>query len=471
MPSPVRDLFDGAAHLIDPADDDVARFETPARGAPGRASLVVQPGTLDQLREVVRRAVAAGVRLLPQGANTGLVGGSVPPPDEPCVVLSLDRLDGPPAIDPVGATATVWAGTRLSALNAAAAPHGLHLPVDLAADPSLGGMVATNTGGSRVLRYGPMRHHVLGVEVVAADADASVFGRLAAVRKDSRGIDPVQLAVGSGGTLGVVSRVTVALAPLPAAVDTWWLALPDPGRAVELLRLLDARRPGTLSAFELVSRAALVHTLAAPGAPPDPFAGRRPAAAALVEWSGAPAALAGVEDDVAAAAAAGTIDDGRQVPAGAAWQLRHRVTESLRRAGTVLGHDVSAPLGALMAVRDEVAAALPDTAPGAELCEFGHVGDGGLHLNVLFPDALGVPTPDRVAAVRRIVDAAVARHDGSYSAEHGLGPVNADRWLADTPAVEQAAVAALKSVVDPAGVLGHPGHPYNRLAARAAGQK
>src|SRR5690606_16192858 len=139
--------------VLRPGTDDLTGFETPARGAPGRATLVVQPASLDEVREVVRRTAAAGVRLLPQGANTGLVVASVPPIDEPCAVLSLDRLAGPPEIDPVGATAVVAAGTRLSTLNAAAAEHGLHLPVDLAADPSLGGMVATNTGGSRVLRY------------------------------------------------------------------------------------------------------------------------------------------------------------------------------------------------------------------------------------------------------------------------------------------------------------------------------
>ena len=159
----------------------------------GRAALVVAPADIDEVRAVVRVASAEGVRLLAQGANSGLVGASVPPADPPTVVLSTERLRSAPVIDIDGTTATVAAGTRLSELNEAAAIHGLHLPIDLGADPAIGGMIATNTGGSRVLRYGPMRRYVLAAEVVAADDDASVFGSLAALRKDSRGLDATQL--------------------------------------------------------------------------------------------------------------------------------------------------------------------------------------------------------------------------------------------------------------------------------------
>lgn len=455
------ELFAGCGRVLVPGVDDTARFEEPARGRPGRALLVVQPGSVDQLRELVRRAIAGRLRLVPQGANTGLVGASVPPADRPAVVVSLDRLAAAPRIDPVAATAVVDAGTRLSALNAAAAPFGLQLPVDLAADPSLGGMVSTNTGGSRVLRYGPMRHQLLAVEVVAADPGASVYGRVDGVRKDSRGVDPAQFVVGAGGTLGVVTRATVALSPLPDARETWWLALAEPAAAVALLRFLSARRPVALSAFEFVSPAALACTLAHPGAPPDPFARTSPAGAVLAEWSGRAADVAGLGDDLAAAAEAGLLADAVVVPPTTGWALRHLVPEALRRAGTVVGHDVSAPLGAVFDVRSEVLAAVGELAPHGELCEFGHVGDGGLHLSVLFRDR--PPGDEQVARLRIAIDDIVARHGGSYSAEHGLGPVNAERWLATTPAVEQSLVRALKSVVDPHGLLGHPDHPYNRL--------
>ena len=316
------------------------------------------------MREVVRRAVVDGIRLIPQGANTGLVGASVPPADDPAVVLSLERLAGVPVIDVANATAVVEAGTRLSALNAAAAPHGLHLPVDLGADPAIGGMIGTNTGGSRVLRYGPMRSQVLGVELVTADDDASILGHLTGLRKDSRGLDAVHLAVGSGGTLGVVTRAVIALTPLPRTVETWWLALADAGAAVDVLGLLDARRPGTLSAFELVSKNALARTLSADGAPANPFGGDRPAAAVLAEWSfGDTVSPEAVAADVEAAFDAGLVTDGRQVDPAAAWGLRHRVSESLRIHGVVLGHDVSTPRSALLAVRDAAADAVAELAP------------------------------------------------------------------------------------------------------------
>lgn len=481
------DCLRGAARVLEPGRDDVTRFEQPARGPVGRAAMVVQPADLDQVREVVRRAVANRIRLLPQGANTGLVGASVPPTDGPGVVLSTDRLNPDPRIDTVSRTALVGAGARLSAVNDAAGRHGLHLPVDLAADPAIGGMIATNTGGNRMVRYGPMRRYVLGVEVVAADAEASVYGRLTGVRKDSRGVDAVAMAVGSGGALGVITAAVLALVPVPERIETWWLAVDDPDRVVELFAHLDSGQPGTISGFEFVARAAMERALDAPGARANPFGATVPAAAVLAEWSFAaatgPAAAAATVDaqtgtagtdptDAAASIAAqlqaaadlGLLSDGRQVDPTAAWALRHGVSDSLRRLGVVLGHDVAAPLGAVMVMRAAAITAVGRVDPDAVVCDFGHVGDGGLHLNVLFPAAVGAPSADRVAAIRLAIDAVVADHGGSYSAEHGLGPVNAERWLADTPPVEQHMIAALKSVVDPAAILGHPGHPYNRIA-------
>jgi len=392
----------------------------------------------------------------------------VPPADDPIVVLSCDHLAAPQDIDPVGRTALVGAGTRLSTLNEAAATYGLQLPVDLAADPAIAGMIATNTGGNRMLRYGPMRRYVLGVEVVAADQSASVYGRLSAVYKDSRGVDAVQLAVGSGGTLGVMTRAVVALVALPRSTETWWLALADPTKAIELLALLDSRRPGTISAFEFVARSAMERTLTAPGTPSNPFGSATPVASIPAEWSlagdhGPDDDAAGVADDIDAAFASGLIADGRRVDSASAWALRHGVSDSLRMHGVVLGHDVSAPLAALMPMRAQAIDAIAAIAPDAIVCDFGHVGDGGLHLNVLFPTEGGPPTPEQAAGIRAAVDDVVAECGGSYSAEHGLGPLNAARWLADTPPIERRMVAALKSVVDPKGLLGHPGHPYNLL--------
>jgi FAD/FMN-containing dehydrogenase len=455
--------FAGVTTVLVPGVDDLARFELPARGDRGAAALVVAPAGVDEVRAIVRLAVAHGVGLLPQGANTGLVGASVAPVDPPTVVLSTERLRSNVGIDADEATATVSAGTQLSELNEAAAAHGLQLPVDLGADPAIGGMIATNTGGSRVLRYGPMRRFVAAAQVVTADDEASILGSLRALRKDSRGVDATQLAVGSGGALGVITGAVVDLVALPRSTQTWWLAVDHASRVLELLALLDDRRRGAISAFELVSRAALERTLDADGAPPNPFGGEVPQAAVLAEWSLDGDDVTGVEDDVDAAFSAGLVTDGRLVDAAAAWGLRHRISESLGRLGVVLGHDVSVPRASLMGVRQRAIEALAEIAPGAVMCDFGHAGDGGLHLNVLFPSDGGPPTAEQRLAIRRAVDDLVAAVGGSYSAEHGLGPLNAERWLAATPPIEQRLVAAIKDTVDPHRILGHPAHPYNRL--------
>jgi FAD/FMN-containing dehydrogenase len=462
-PGTLARSLDRVTRVLVPGVDDVSRFEEPARGDRGQAALVVAPATVDELRAIVRIAVGAGVHVLPQGANTGLVGGSVPPVDPPTVVLSTERLRSAVTIDVDDATATVYAGTRLSELNAAAAEHGLQLPIDLGADPAVGGMIATNTGGSRVMRYGPMRRYVLAAEIVAADDDASVFGSRSALRKDSRGLDATQLAVGSGGTLGVITAAVIDLVALPRSTQTWWLAVDDTDHVVELLAAFERRRPGAISAFEFVSGAALERTLSVAGAPPNPFGDGIPKAAVLAEWSLDTDDVAGVENDVDTAFSAGLLVDGRLVDPAAAWGLRHRVSERLRMLGVVLGHDVSVPRSALMAVRRLAIDAVADLTPNAVMCDFGHAGDGGLHLNVLFPTASGPPSDELRSAIRHTIDDLVIAAGGSYSAEHGLGPLNAERWLATTPPVEQRLVAALKHTVDPHRILGHPAHPYNRL--------
>jgi FAD/FMN-containing dehydrogenase len=456
-------LFEDVTRVLVPGVDDIVRFDEPARGEVGHAAIVVAPSTVDEVRAVVRTAAATRVRLLPQGANTGLVGASVAPTHPLTVVLSTERLRADVTIDVEAATATVAAGTRLSELNAVAAEHGLQLPVDLAADPAIGGMIATNTGGSRVLRYGPMRRHVLGVQTVAADAGASVLGELRALRKDSRGLDPVHVSVGSGGTLGVITGAVVGLVARPRSMQTWWLAVDDAPRMSELLTFLERRQPGALSAFEVVSCSALERTLATDGAPPNPFGTTVPEVAVLAEWSLDGADVSGVEEDVDAAFAAGLITDGRLVDPATAWALRHRVSESLRTYGVVLGHDVSVPRSSLMDVRRRATDAVAAIVPDAVMCDFGHAGDGGLHLNVLIPTAAGPPSAQLQAAIRRSIDDLVAAAGGSYSAEHGLGPLNAERWLATTPPIEQRLVRALKDVVDPHRILGHPAHPYNLL--------
>ena len=438
---------------------DLGTYEQPWRGESGKARAVVRPSSLDEVRDVVRWAVRERVRLVPQGANTGLVGASTPDAGGDAIVLSTERLTNVLTLDPVERTAIVGAGVRLSTLNAAAAEHGLHLPIDLAADPTLGGMIATNTGGTRVLRYGALRHHVLDLQAVAATSDADVFGHATAIRKDSRGIDISQLMVGSGGALGIVTQVTLSLTPLPTERAAWWI-LPTANREIDLLHFLERVGDG-LSAFELVSANAMAAAGHAPEQVRLPFALEAITdAAALIEWTGS-----GCEHGAEffqQAAERGLVRDAVEMPPDAAWAVRHAITDGLRTMGTVLGHDVAVPRRRISQVRKAARSTVAELAPRATMCEFGHVGDGGLHLNVLFPHDVEPPTEAERSAIRRALDDLVAA-DGTYSAEHGLGPLNAQRWLATTSPIERAVVKTLKQVLDPLGILGHPRHPYNLL--------
>jgi FAD/FMN-containing dehydrogenase len=438
---------------------DIDAYEQPWRGEPGKARAVVRPSSLDEVRDVVRWAVREQVRLVPQGANTGLVGASTPDIDGSAVVLSTERLTSPFSIDPVERTAVVGAGVRLSTLNTAAAEHGLHLPIDLAADPTLGGMVATNTGGTRVLHYGALRQHVLSVQAVAATSDADVLGLDTALRKDSRGLDSSQLVIGSGGALCIVAQVTVSLSRLPTQRATWWV-LPTTGRVLELLHFFEGAGDG-LSAFELVSANALAAVSQAREQVRLPFPlDAITDSAALIEWIGPTSEH--VAELFQQAAERGLVHDAVEMPTADAWAVRHAVTDGLRTMGTVLGHDVAVPRRRILEVRNQARSRVAELTPRARLCEFGHVGDGGLHLSVVFPHDVPPPTSAERTAIREALDDIVAV-DGTYSAEHGLGPLNAQRWLATTAPLEQTLVSAVKQALDPHGILGHPRHPYNLL--------
>ncbi len=439
---------------------DLAAYEQPWRGEAGKARAVVRPSSVDEVRDIVRWAVRERVRLLPQGANTGLVGASTPDADGETVVLSTERLTSRLRIDTVERVAIVGAGVRLSALNAAAAEHGLHLPIDLAADPTLGGMIATNTGGTRVLRYGALRQHVVNVSSVAATATADEFGYRPALGKDSRGLDFAQMMVGSGGALGVVTQVTVRLTPLPTQRATWWILPMSEHLVIDLLLLLQHAGDG-LSAFELVSANAMMAAGHAPEQVRLPFPlDAITDDAALIEWVGPGSEH--VAEVLQKAAERGLLRDAVEMPPDAAWAVRHAITDGLRTMGTVLGHDVAVSRRLLGGIRNEARVKVADIAPRAKLCEFGHAGDGGLHLSVLFPHDVDPPSGAERAAIRSALDDLVASV-GTYSAEHGLGPLNAKRWLATTSPLEQAMVKALKDTLDPQGILGHPQHPYNLL--------
>jgi len=427
-------------------DEDLSAYETPWRGDRGRAAFVVRPGDLDQLRDTVRWLAAHRQPVVVQGANTGLVGASVPGPGGDVGVLSTERLTAAPTVHPDDRAVTAAAGVRLSVLDEAVAGHGLELPVDLAADPSVGGIVATNAGGTRVLRHGDVRARLLGVEAVLLDDAATVVGDLRPLRKKNDTVRVADALVGSAGLLGVVTAATLSLTPRGGGRATAYLLPAAP--LAEVCRRVEADLGHRLGALELLSGTALEVTGRRLPALPAPFPGRRVDVALLVEVTGRSAEerLVTLLERLAP-----VLDDAVVLPPDRAWALRHGLSEALAREGTVLGLDVSVPRPALVDVRREVAGLVDRLAPGALLADFGHVGDGGLHLNVVLPE-------DDDAALRgtlrRAVYEVVGRHGGSFSAEHGLGPVNVGWWLEHEPAPARAALAAVKQAMDPYGLLG-----------------
>ena len=453
----------GSGSVLRP-EDGLSAYEHPARGADGVASAVVRPRHVDDVRVVLAWAREHRVHLLAQGANTGLVGASVPPlratGPASIVVLSTERMIDGLTISPDDRTAVAPAGLRLSHLNAAAAEHGLWFPIDLAADPSLGGMVATNTGGARMLRYGDVRRRVLGIEAVTADADLTVIDDLSTLRKDNTGPDLSSLFIGSAGVFGVVTGVAVELAPLPAERSCAFVVPTSPAAVVDVLRVVESHLGPLLSAFEVMSRAAVRAAVDHVDGVRSPSQGEVGELTILVEAAGPTGAGEALAEAAAAVLSVGAATEAVAVPPADAWALRHALSEGLARTGVVVGFDVSVSRSDLAGFRDQVRARVADTLPRAVVADFGHWGDGGTHCNLVFPSDDPPDDRERTLAREIVFGTAVADHGGSYSAEHGIGPHNADWWRRVTPDGNREVVRALRDVFDPDRILGHPDLPF-----------
>ena len=435
----------GTEHVLLDADL-TASYETDWTGRfTGRAGCVVRPASTDQVAAVLRACTAAGTAVVVQGGNTGLVGGAVPAGGE--VLLSLTRLDELGAVDLAAGQVTVGAGVTLADLQKHARAAGLDFGVDLAARDSatVGGLVATNAGGIRVLRYGSMRAQLLGAEAVLADG--SVVSRMAGLLKDGTGYDLVSLLCGSEGTLAVVTRVRLRLVPRLNARCVALLAMPDAAAAIAVLPGLRERLPH-LSAAELLFAPGLA-LVRKHGHLPAPFGDLHPAYL-LVECADrldptdalvdAVAQAEGLLDATVASDSAGQ---------RALWAYREQHTEAISAEGVPVKLDVSVPTGRLPELVSRLEPTIAAVAPAARAIVFGHVNEGNLHVNVLDAGALADEVTD---AVLRLV----AELDGSISSEHGVGRAKT-AWLSlSRSPTELAAMRAIKDALDPAGLL-NPG--------------
>jgi len=438
----------GPEHVL--VDRDLrASFETDWTGRfTGSSRAVVRPASASQVAQVLAACADAAVPVVVQGGNTGLVGGGVPGQEQggnPPVLLVTTRLTELSAVSAATCQVTAGAGVRLAALTAHARAAGLDFGVDLAARDSatVGGMVATNAGGVRVVRYGSMREQVAGVE--AALADGRIIARLDGLAKDSTGYDLGHLLAGSEGTLAVITRLRLRLVAREPARAVAFVAVRDTADAVGLLAALRVRLPG-LSAAELCFDAGLA-LVAAYLDVPVPLADTG-GAYVLIEV----AADADPLDDLLTALQACDQVLDATVASSAAdrarlWQLREAHTEAISSAGVPVKLDVSVPADRLA----ELVGLLPDAvaagAPSAQLVIFGHLAEANLHVNVLQADA---------EAVTGAVLALVARLGGSISSEHGIGRAKAG-WLGlSRSQAEIDVMRAVKAAFDPLGLL-NPG--------------
>jgi FAD/FMN-containing dehydrogenase len=434
----------GSRHVLDdPALRD--RFERDITGRYGApATLVVRPGSTGEVSDVLRVCDETRTPVVPQGGNTGLVGGGVPRGGE--ILLSLIRLGEIGEVDEVAGQVTVGAGVTLAAVQAHAGAAGLAFGVDHGArsGATIGGMVSTDAGGAQVLRYGTMRAQVVGLEAVLPSGRA--VRRLAGLLKDTAGYDVSQLLVGTEGTLGIVTAARLRLVPRLQRSVTALVGVPSMAAAVRLMRDLRARAT-SLNAVEVFfadgMRLVCEHRKLAP-----PFTEDHPVYV-LAECSDHDDPLddlAGAIEDTLVLDVAVADDSARR---RALWAYRDCLNEAVAAAGVPHKLDVTLPLAALAEFEHRVRQVIEQAAPGARTILWGHLGDGNIHVNVLGPDAHDERCDE---AVLRLV----AELDGSISAEHGVG-VSKRRWLSLTRSeAEILTMRALKHTFDPHGIL-NPG--------------
>lgn len=395
----------------------------------------MRPRSTDEVADLVRECAAAGQAIVPQGGNTGLVGGSVPRRGE--VVVSLRALDDIGEIDVDAAQVTVGAGVTLEALQRHVRAGGFDFGVDLGARGSatVGGMVATNAGGIHVLRHGSMRAQVVGVEAVLGTG--AVISRLTGLEKDNTGYDLVGLLCGSEGTLGVVTRVVLRLVPLPSELTVALVGVGSTREALDVLRRV--RRLPSLRAAEWFHRDGAALVADTTGVRP-PFEAET---YLLLETTSDGEDIASALGDAQVAVAS---DDTRRAQL---WEVRERHTEAINALGVPHKLDVSVPVRAIPEFEEDVRREVAARWPGTTVVLFGHLADGNVHVNVVGPPPEDESVDD---AVLRLV----ASYGGSISAEHGIG-VAKRRWLSLSRTPEEIkAMRAIKQAFDPAGIL-NPG--------------
>lgn len=452
--TPLTGTLDPKAWSADPGEIEphVRDWRGQQRGS---APVLFKPATLEEVKRIVTYCHERSIPILPQGGNTGLVGGSTPQGE---VLLSLKRMNRITRVDAHNDSITVEAGAILKTVQDTAAEADRLFPLSLGAEGSamIGGLISTNAGGVHVLRYGMMRDLVLGLEVVLPDG--RVISELAGLRKNNTGYDLKQLFIGAEGTLGVVTAATLKLFARPASTAVAIAAVESPAAAVELLGLVKALTGGSVAAFELMARPAIdiavdhVPDLRQPLENPTGWL-------VLIEvTSGEPGrAEILMETALEAAFEQGLVSDGAiarsQTQAADFWRLRESIPEGEKAHGKAAKHDVSVPVSHMASFMEEATQKAEAMIEGSMVVAFGHVGDGNVHFNLARREpGAGQDFLDRARPATKLIYDLVDKYGGSISAEHGIGILKQGELAARKP-VEVALMREIKRAIDPKNIM------------------
>jgi D-lactate dehydrogenase (cytochrome) len=439
---------------------DIAPYLTEERGLfHGRSPLVLRPGSTAEVAAICKLATEHKIALVPQGGNTGLVGGQTAHHGE--VVISLRRLDKIREVDAASNTMTCEAGVVLQIAQQKAAEADRLFPLSLGAEGSctIGGNLSTNAGGTGALAYGVAREMALGLEVVLADG--RVLNLLSKLKKDNTGYDLRNLFIGAEGTLGIITAATLKLFPKPRAIETAYVGLKSPADALKLLSISQGMAAGSLTSFELLADIAVDFSIRHGIDIRDPLTGKHPWYVLMELSSSRDDARDALESILAKGMEDGIVDDAviaaNLSQRAAFWKLRDEMSAAQKPEGGSIKHDISVPVAAVPAFIAEADAAVVKLIPGSRPVPFGHLGDGNIHYNVSQP--IGADAADFLARwheVNAVVFAIVMRMGGSISAEHGIGVLKRDELPDVKDKVAISLMRGIKAQLDPLGIM-NPG--------------
>ena len=452
----------GQAHALDDTDTLAIHGHEPRGLWSGTAALVLKPGSTAEVSAILKLASQTATPVVPQGGNTGLVGGQMPDQSGRAVILSTARLNRVRELDVASGTITVEAGVILQNVQAAAEKAGLLFPLSLGSQGTcqIGGNLSSNAGGTGVLAYGNARELCLGVEVVLPTGE--VLDDLRKLKKDNTGYDLKNLFIGAEGTLGVITAAVMKLHPAPKGRQVSWVGLNSPEDALALFTLAGSMAGSGLTAFELVRAMAMEFAVRHMPGNTAPLAGSHPWFVLMEISSGRSQeeARALIETILEQGFEAGLLQDAviaeSLAQANAFWRLRESLSDAQKPAGASIKHDISVPVASVPAFIRAGEEAVRTVSPDARIVCFGHMGDGNLHYNISEPEAGDPEFLKLYKPMNKAVHDVVRAMNGSISAEHGIGQMKRDELIETAPPVAISLMRRIKEAFDPAGIM-NPG--------------